>query len=221
MFGLWRFLVLFALIVTPCAGCSLLADAPVPRAALADGRTAGADASADAPPPCLPARTGEVVINEILARPGGVDLDGDGVANHRDEAVELVYRGDAPGHLQGAHLWVAGQDRGPIGDARCLLPGQRAVLTGSTAANLALPADVVQVRAGKPLDLRDSGAELELRGMLETPLGQASYGPAVAGQSVVRAVDGDAGAELVAHAVVAGVGHSLGRATPTPDRVGR
>ncbi len=206
------------LLVLCCGACSLLAEQSSPRGVLADGRRVVADAAVDTPPACLPARTGEVVLNEILARPGGVDLDGDGLANHRDEAVELVYRGDEPGHLQGAHLWVAGQDRGAITDGHCLLPGQRAVITGSTAGLLALAPTVVQVRAGKPLDLRDTGAELELRGVLDTPLGKTTYGPAVAGHSEVRAPDGDGEAALVAHPVVAGVGHSIGAPSSPPGQ---
>ncbi|MBM4343275.1 MAG: hypothetical protein FJ100_07850 [Deltaproteobacteria bacterium] len=216
-----RFALCIVVALAPCAACSLLAEPPDPRSVLADGRVVAADVAVDAPPACLPARTGEVVVNEILARPGGVDLDGDGVANHRDEAVELVFRGDIAGHLQGTHLWVAGQDRGAIADIRCLLPGQRIVLTGSTAGPLTLAEGVLQVRTAKPLDLRDGGAHIELRGVLDTALGQATYGPAVAGQSQVRSPDGEADAALAAHPVIAGVGHSVGGPTPAEPNAGR
>ena len=162
------------------------------------------------PPACLPARTGELVVNEILAKPGGVDLDGDGKSTGRDEALELIYVGDVPGHLQGAHLLANATDKGAIADPHCLQPGDLLVLTGSTALQLALPAGVHQLRLAGALELKDGGADLAIAGVLGTVLGDAVYPAAVGGQSYVRVVDGDRTAPWIEHPLVGGVRHSLG-----------
>lgn len=162
------------------------------------------------PPACLPARTGELVFNEILAKPAGVDLDGDGLSTGRDEALELLYTGDAPGHLQGAQLLVDEHVRGVIGDARCLQPGQLVVITGSRTADVALQPAAVQVRLSRPLELRDSGAALRVVGVLATDLGELTYPAALPGQSWIRQSEGIREAPLIGHPAVGGRMHSIG-----------
>lgn len=201
--------------------CTLMSD-PVAFGGLHGDGTARQPDGAAAVALCLPVRTGELVINEILAKPAGIDLDGDGQSTGRDEALELVFVGDAPGHLDGAMLVVDGKLRGHFGDLRCLQPGQTVVVTGSTARDLQLPADAMQVRLSQPLELPDTGANLSVRGALATDLGTASYAKALPAQSWVRALPADRDAPFVPHPWVSGVGHSIGTAqTPAADPASR
>ena len=189
--------------------CGCLPDAPH-RAPTAD---ASGDSSAGQ---CLPVLSGELIINEIMARPAGLDLDGDGRSNSRDEALELVLDSEADSHLGGATLWIDGQLRGRILPAPCLSPGIVIVLTGPSTAHLDLPAGAVQLALDHSLGLGDGGGSIELRGTAGNVLGQASY-PAEEGgppSSRTRTLDGQRNAPLVAHRglpAAAGAPWSIGR----------
>jgi hypothetical protein len=73
------------LLAVAASGCSLLAEPPQAH----PGRSAGPDGVTDLFWPCRPVLSGELIVNELLIRPGGVDLDGDGQSTGRDEALEL------------------------------------------------------------------------------------------------------------------------------------
>ena len=165
---------------------------------------------------CRPALSGEVILNEVMVRPGGLDLDGDGKSNGRDEALELVLDSDADADLSGATLWVDGLLRGTVLQAPCLSSGMLVVLTGAETAPLALPAGAVQIALDHSLGLADGGGSIELRGRLGTVLGALEY-PAEAGgppSSRTRAVDGQRDAPLVPH-------RSLPAADGAPWSIGR
>lgn len=200
--------------VLATSACSVLADGPSFADWRADGRAQLAETTLK--PNCLPVRTGEIVINEVLAKPAGIDLDGDGLSNNRDEALELLFVGTFAGHLDGTRLVLDGKDRGIITDITCLHPNQVVVVTGSTAQALVLPAGSRHVRLTKPLNLRDDGGHLQLVGALGTVLGQAHYPAAQPGQSQVRHPDGDAFSGFVSHLQTGGGSHSLGSVSTLP-----
>jgi len=54
---------------------------------------------------------GAIALNEVLTSPKNVDWDGDGVADHLDEWVEIYNGGSTPADLAGWRLW-----RGQLGD---------------------------------------------------------------------------------------------------------
>ena len=165
-----------------------------------------------ASPDCLPAMGGELVINELLARPAGLDLDGDGLSNHRDEAIEVRLSSTGTRHLQGAQLRVAGQVRGVLLDSTCHWPGALLVVVGSTTGLLLLPAAIPQLHLSGPLGLPDKGADLALIGRGGGTLDQVAYPVAPEGRSLVRTPEGSRWAPLLAHPDgVDGSGHSLGK----------
>lgn len=189
--------------------CGCLPDAP--------HRSRAADASGDGSAgQCLPVLSGELIINEIMARPAGLDLDGDGRSNSRDEALELILDTEADSHLGGATLWIDGQLRGGIHEAPCLSPGMLIVLTGPSTGHLDLPPGAIQLALDHGLGLGDGGGVIELRGAAGNVLAQASY-PAEEGgppSSRTRAQDAMRDAPLVAHRVLpaaAGAPWSIGR----------
>ncbi|MSQ82195.1 MAG: hypothetical protein EXR77_04650 [Myxococcales bacterium] len=209
-----RWLSIISLVVLATGACSVLADGPSFEDWRADGRALQAETTPK--PNCLPVRTGEIVINEVLAKPAGIDLDGDGLSNNRDEALELLFVGTFAGHLDGTRLVLDGKNRGSITDITCLHPNQLVVVTGSTAQALVLPAGSRHVRLTKPLNLRDDGGHLQLIGALGTVLGQAHYPAAQPGQSQVRQPDGDAFGGFVSHLHTGGGSHSLGSVSMLP-----
>jgi hypothetical protein len=163
-------------------------------------------------PPCLPVLSGELVINELLARPAGLDIDGDGQSNLRDEAIEIRLLAAEPRHLDGVALAVGGQPRGAIADPRCHAPGTLFLLVGATAASPALQSGAEVVHLSGQLSLRDDGAQLRLTGRAESVIDQLSYPAAPAGRSQVRAHDSDPWAPLEAHPdTPGGAPHSLGQ----------
>lgn len=181
-----------------------------------DGPPRSQGTDAQGPPACRPVVTGELIITEVLARPAGVDIDGDGVSNLRDEAIEVRIDADAPVHLRGVTLRVGEKVRGEIDDARCHAPGALAVLTGATTGALALAADpsaVTHLRLDGPMGLVDSGSSVELRGLLGTLLGDGHYGAtSTGGQSWARTTDSDRAAPFAPHPALEDGGlHSLGR----------
>ncbi|MCO4760415.1 MAG: hypothetical protein KC502_02850 [Myxococcales bacterium] len=166
--------------------------------------------------PCRAAATGELVINEVVQRPGGLDHNGDGASNGKDEMVELVSRADVPVHLGGASLWWNGERRGGIASSPCIPPRTAAVLATDTAGPLALPAGAVAVRLDRTLRLTDKGGRVEVRGVLGTALDAVDVPAAVTPSAPAiwsRARDGDWNAALRSHNEVSGASRpaSLGR----------
>ncbi len=162
----------------------------------------GADPTA-VPETCLPVLTGELIVNEVLVRPGGLDVDGDGVSNGRDEAIELVLDASAPAaHLEGVTLEVDGVLRGSVHLAECVPTGTLVVLVGSTTQALDLPPGTLAVRLDKVLKLPDEGGTLALRGVTGSVLAQVTW-PAEKdglGSSRTRTRDGDRNAGFARHA---------------------
>lgn len=156
------------------------------------------------PPPCRPALTGEPVINEVLARPGGFDLDGDGVSNGHDEAIELIHDGDYDAHYQGVQLWQAGKWRGTIQTAECVPPGQMLVLTGPGTRPLSPDPGVTHLRLDHALSLSDGGGPLVLRGLAGTVLAEVAVPPALESTptSLARMRDGDRQSSLEWHCML-------------------
>lgn len=212
-------LFVWLLLTANQTGCGLdppprwAAMAPNGSAQIQGDRGAKADAIAadQLGPACPPVLSGELVINEVLARPAGQDLDGDGQFNQRDEALEVRLVAQGPRHLQGVALQVAGQLRGQLADATCHPAGTLLVLVGSTTAALALPAGPVQVNLSGQLALRDEGAMVTLVGRGGGILDQVSYPPGPAGRSLVRTPEGSRWAPLKTHPETgSGNGHSIG-----------
>ncbi len=187
---------ILAFFVVITSGCWQLPAMPF---AVAQPAAAATALSSPQPAACRPMLTGELVLNEVLAAPGDQDLDGDGVVNGRDEAIEARYTGDEPAHLAGAQLWVAGALRGPVLGNDCVAPGDLLVFTGHRAATLTMALGAQQIRVQGALELRDEGAELEVRGALATPLGRVSYGKVAAGVSQMRVIEGDRWSPLQPH----------------------
>ncbi len=151
-------------------------------------------------PECRQAWVGELVINEVVLKPGGRDLDADGASNGHDELVELIVIADEPIHLGGAELRWSGKRRGGIVSSPCLAPGQAAVLVGSATGAFDLPPGALRIQLDRTLRLTDSGGLLslhgggsELGGVQLAAAGNASSG------CVNREVDGQAWAPMVAY----------------------
>jgi len=143
-----------------------------------------------------------VVINEVVLRPAGRDLDGDGESNGHDELVELIANTIEPIHLAGTELRWSGKRRGRIQHSPCLLPGQAAVLVGSATGSFTLPEGAIPLRLDRTLRLTDSGGRLSLHDSDGAELGGvdlAAAGNATAG-CVTRQVDGQWWLPMVAHA---------------------
>ncbi len=175
-----------------------------------------ADSPGAVPPPCRPAGTGELVINEVVSRPGGLDLDHDGASNGHDELVELVSRADEPVHLIGASLWWKGERRGGFLFSPCIQPRTAAVVSTTGAGNLKLPAGALEVQLDRTLRLSDGGGSLEIRGIKGTPLDAVDVPAAVTPNAPAvwsRARDGDWHTSLRSHNEVVGATRpaSLGR----------
>mgnify|MGYP007046916218 CR=1 FL=1 len=152
-------------------------------------------------PPCRPAVTGELPVNEVLQRPGGLDFDGDGASTTRDEMVEWIVDSSAPAHLLGAELWFDGERRGVVRSSPCLRMGQAVVLVGHLTAPWSPPQGAVLVTLDRTLRLSDKGGHLALIGLGGGELGFADLpaAPAKEACSLVRARDGDRAAPLEPH----------------------
>ena len=149
-------------------------------------------------PECRAANAGEVLLNEYLVRPGGLDVDGDGKSNGRDEVLELALAsGGTAVHLGGAQLLVDGQVRGQITGQTCLDPQHLVVLVGSTTALTTWPPGADEVRLDHLLKLPDGGASLELRTADNQLLFRHQYLPEQGGapSSWTRSVDGNMAAD--------------------------
>lgn len=202
---LWLFFGVFAtslacsdaLTIPPPCGDSLT----VP---LSDELLAQLGASAPVAPACRPAATGEVLINEVVTKPAGKDLDGDGKSNGRDELIEFVSLANELVHLQGAQLVYGGKVRGLISKSPCMAPYTATLLVGSTTGAIQLPKAVQQARLDKTLRLTDSGGVLALVGVAGLPLDQVAVPLAsnATEGTIARQTDGARDAPMLAHATL-------------------
>ncbi len=155
-------------------------------------------------PQCRPAATGEVLINEIVVRPAGRDLDGDGKSTARDEMVELVSLANEEVHLQGVRLVYGGQLRGEVVAAKCMKPYTAALLVGLTTGSFKVPQGAQVARLNKTLRLTDNGAALAIVGVGGQPLDQVAV-PLAADATegaIARSEDGARHAAFVPHALL-------------------
>lgn len=211
-------LVALCALVLAC-GCSAVSGLPEPSRPEFAGTVAELGVLLPPPPPkpaCRAAASGELVVNEYLVRPGGIDLDGDGKSSLRDEAIEFAVDAAEPVHVLGAELWVDGVRRAKITSPVCLPPQRFAVLVGNATGKLSLAPGAVALRLDRSLRLADGGAKLELRGLQGQVIAHLTYAAephGVPAATWVREVEGERGSAFVRHdALPTGTGapHSLG-----------
>lgn len=156
------------------------------------------------PPPCRPVLTGEAIINEVMVRPGGFDMDGDLLSNGHDEAIELIHDSEYDAHYGGVQVWQTGKLRGTIRSRECLPPGQMLVVTGPATRELTLPAGATQLRLDHAMSLADGAGLLVLRGLAGTVVGELALPVALdaTATSLARTVDGDRAAPLGWHCML-------------------
>ncbi len=198
------------------AGCaSSQVEKPLPHAKIK------ADTIQEAPEvvvsiDCRLPLSGELTVNEILSRPAGIDLDGDGISNTHDEAVELIYQGEATAHLDGTELWLGGQFRGIVTTQACVQPGDLLVLTGPNTLPLAKAEGVVQIGLDHALQLTDGGGLLLFRSAKGALLGSQVVPPASATTptSLAHEQDDERDGPMKPHVIIGetrGAAHSIGR----------
>ncbi|MFT7519080.1 MAG: hypothetical protein ACI9MC_001220 [Kiritimatiellia bacterium] len=141
----------------------------------------------------------QLVINEVLANPGGdYDANGDGHVDPReDEFVELLNVGSGPLDLSLAVIADAYGPRVSLPVGTILQPGEALVVFGGGDP---APIAGATVLALGPLQLNNSGEErISVRDASGVELAATDTFRATRGVSVVRAVEGDGDAELVLH----------------------
>ena len=151
--------------------------------------------------PCRPAASGELLINEVVTRPAGRDLDGDGKSSGRDEAIELVSLATEQVHVSGTELSYKGESRGKIMSSGCVAPFGAVVVVGATTGHVKTHGGAIVGRLNKTLRLTDSGGTLALRTAAGNLLDSVEV-PAAKDETtgaVTRRVDGHRGAPLVPH----------------------
>lgn len=162
-------------------------------------------------PACDAAKPEDLVINEVLADPTGLDANGDGIPLWRDdEFVEVVLAGDGPAHTQGVTLVVNGAVRATLPPV-CIEQGEAYVIFGGGLPQLEVDGATALV-ADKALGLANAGAVVQLvRG--ETVLTTLQYGKE-AGDDQSMTLFPDLTGILVQHgAVPGGLLASPGRCT--------
>jgi hypothetical protein len=127
--------------------------------------------------PCDPPLSGELIINEVLADPGGADTNQDGTASStQDEFVELVNISTREINLSGVELLVKGQ-RKHYFMPECLAAGRGLVLfSGGTVLETEIFQGARVMLSQSSLSLTNSGASVDLlhNGAM---LDNMSYGP--------------------------------------------
>lgn len=222
---MWRIQTCVWLWLAALSSAALIAcdDAPVPRRsikvcdAIADvaGHAAvapddGTTSLREAQPAgrttakCRAAMQGDVVVNEVLSRPSGRDLDGDGLSTSNDEAIEIVSVANEPVHLRGVKLVFRGEERGTVVSPQCVSPFWAALLVGAGSRPFKPVKGAVVTRLDKTLRLTDSGGALALQGEDGYTLDEVAVPLArnVTEGCVARSFDGDATGQLVPHAYI-------------------
>ncbi len=114
---------------------------------------------------CRPLLTGELLLHEVALRPTGLDFDGDGVVNLRDEWIEVLSLAGEPAHAAGVVVYVDGVRRGEVVAGPCLEPGALAVIVGATSGAGGVAASVTRLRLNASLKLPDGARTLALRAL--------------------------------------------------------
>jgi hypothetical protein len=109
---------------------------------------------------CRAFLTGELIINEVVVRPSGLDLDGDGTSSGRDELVELVSIADEPAFVDHLGLLFDGSERGVAASDTCVPPGHALILVGSTTGPFSAPAASSVLVLSRTLRLTDGGGSV-------------------------------------------------------------
>lgn len=161
------------------------------------------DAVADAVSPCgVAPLVGELLINEVLADPGIVlDANQSGaVESGGDEFVEILNLSDVALDLAGVRVAEFGGNGVTLPVGACLEPGRALVVFGKYGGGGDF-GDSLVFAVGKDFGINNGGDTVTITASGGAVLASLTFG-AVAGstkQSLTRAVDGDAGSELVAH----------------------
>ena len=182
--------------------------------------------SCDAPGPLL----GDLLLNEVMADPGTLDPNQDGLPNNDDEYLEIVNLSDHTLDLAGME-YHDGTGLKFTFPKTCVAPNQAVVLFGGYAGGGDFGAAVV-LGAGKSLSLNNSGDLALLRSADGTVLDSLTYGSEGGDdQSLVRETDMVPSSGFVKHSeapLSGGAPMSPGRcqnghdfpdcaASPTPD----
>jgi hypothetical protein len=140
--------------------------------------------------PCPIAAAGDVVINELLADPGGVDANADGMLVwQHDEFVELVMLAPEPRSLKGCTLRINGRVRATLPGV-CLSKGSSVVIFGGGEPEWVSSATRHILVADKTLTLPNAGGVVTIE-RNEMVLARAAYGSEGGkDQSLTRFPDG-------------------------------
>ncbi|HRE90175.1 MAG TPA: lamin tail domain-containing protein [Myxococcota bacterium] len=150
---------------------------------------------------------GDLVINEILADPGDLDANGDGVPSGTDdEFVEVVNVSSSILNLDGVVFRDAGTKVFNLPPGICLGPNQVLLIFGKYNGTGSF-GDAV-VLNGNNLSLNNDADTVTLVDSTATVLAQASYSGnlANADQSIVRETDLSGSANFVRHALAPNAG---------------
>lgn len=128
------------------------------------------------PPDCPPPIMGELVVNELLADPGGLDANGDGVvAWQQDEFVELVLHTHGPRDLTSVTVNVNGAPRATLPHG-CHTARATFVYFGGGTPSLEAAEDTFITVAEKTLTLPNVGGTVSLV-LGDVVLDSVTYGP--------------------------------------------
>ncbi|MDH3715087.1 MAG: lamin tail domain-containing protein, partial [Gammaproteobacteria bacterium] len=155
---------------------------------------------------------GDIIVNEALPNPGGLDANRDGVqSNVDDEFVELVNLRTTPVDVSGHTLADATAVRHTFANPTTLPAGGSLVIFGTGNLAAASPGFMALHESGHALSASTGGLSLNNGGdtvTLATASGDvidtATLGASVAGMSLNRTPDGDETAALQAHMDVTG-----------------
>lgn len=140
---------------------------------------------------CSDLGPGDLVFNEILADPAGIDFNDDGTySGTQDEWVELLNASPGPIELAGIRYFntdCEGCDKHTFAPY-CLPPGEAVLLFGGGATSISLPG-VLALISESPISLNNAGDDIALIGPSGDVLDATSYGPLTA-QSWVRSPEG-------------------------------
>lgn len=150
---------------------------------------------------------GDLVINELLADPGDLDANGDGVPNGSDdEFIEVVNVSSSVLRLDGLVYKDAGTKVFNLPAGLCLAPNQALLIFGKYAGTGSF-GDAI-VLSGNNISLNNDADTVTLLDAGATVLAQASYSGnlANADQSIVRETDLSGSANFVRHSLAANAG---------------
>lgn len=179
----------------------------------------GDTADTDVGPSCGPlAASGDLVINEVMARPNNIDWNGDGTAdNNDDEFVEIVSTASGPVRLDGLKLADLQGDRYTF-PVLCLEPGEAVVVFGRGAKVFTASGVVDLDVALHRLQLNDTASagsttadQVFLRDGQGQTLSTVTFGTSTAGAS--WALVPDLTGTLSVHPIIEALRASPGRCT--------